>query len=87
MYGQFPITIIILFFEIDVNNVNLIVFIVIWGFSGCLVFFILFYYFILFLLFIIIMGGFHFVLFSCTPTNIDSTGNNFNALCLRNFLE
>ena len=46
MYGQFPITIIILFFEIDVNNVNLIVFVVIWGFSGCLVFFILFYYFI-----------------------------------------
>ena len=48
MYGQFPITIIIFFFGIDVNNVNLIVFVVIWGFSGCLVcfFFTLLFYFI-----------------------------------------
>ena len=45
MYGQFPITIIVFFFGIDVNDVNFIVFVVIGGFSGCLVF-----YYYLFLL-------------------------------------
>ena len=42
MYGQFPITIIVFFFGIDVNDVDLIVFVVIGGGgggSGCLAFF------------------------------------------------